>query len=55
MVFKVINNSASLNSFVFTLLVFKDYSKIIKLNASFSLVIQKAIIIKKAIVKIYKL
>jgi hypothetical protein len=55
MAFKAINNLASLNSLVLTLLVFKAYLKIVKLNALFFIVAQKAITIKKAMAEIYKL
>jgi hypothetical protein len=55
MAFKAINDSAGLDGLVLMLLVFRAYLKIIKLDTLSSLVVQKAITIKKAMAEIYKL
>ena len=55
MAFKAINDSARPNGLVPTLLVFKAYPKMIKLDALSPTVAQRATVIKKAIAEIYKL
>ena len=55
MAFKAINNTASPNRLVSTLLVFGVYPQIVKLDALLPLVTQRANVIKKAIVEIQKL
>ena len=54
-VFKVFNNTASLNSLVLTLLVFGAYPQMAELDTPSSTVIQRANAVKKAIVEIRKL
>jgi hypothetical protein len=53
--FKAINNSTSFNSFIFTLLVFRAYLRIIKSNTPNLTVIQQAAALKKAIEEVKKL
>ena len=55
MAFKDFNNTASLDSLVPTLLVFSVYLRIAKLDIPSLIVIQRANIVKKAIVEIRKL
>ena len=55
MAFKAINNSIGFNSFIFTLLVFKAYLRIIKFDTSNPIVIKRAAALKKAIEKVKKL
>ena len=55
MAFKAINNTAGLEGLVPTLLVFRAYPQIVKIDALLPLVIQRAAAIKKAIVEIWKL
>ena len=55
MAFKAINNTASPEGLVPTLLVFRAYPQIVKSDAPSPLVIQRAAAIKKAIVEIQKL
>jgi len=52
MAFKAINNLASPKGLVPILLVFRAYPQIVKSDAPFSTVIQRAAAIKKAIVEI---
>jgi hypothetical protein len=52
MSFKAINDSISLNSLIPTLLVYNAYPRIIKSNPLSLTVLQRAIIIKKVIIKI---
>ena len=52
MAFKAINNTAGLKGLVPTLLVFRAYPRIVKIDALLPLVIQRATAIKKAIVEI---
>ena len=54
MIFKIINDSIDFNELIFTLFVFDVYSRIIKMNASFFIVIQRVVIIKKTINEIKK-
>jgi hypothetical protein len=55
MSFKAINDSISFNSFILTLLIYSAYLRIVKSNLLSLTVLQKAIIIKKAIIEIWKL
>ena len=55
MAFKAINNTAGLEGLVPTLLVFRAYPQIVKMDAPSPLVIQRAAAIKKVIVEIQKL
>ena len=55
MAFKAINDSAKPNGLIPTLLVFRVYPRIIKLDTLSPIVAQRATAIKKAIVEIYKL
>jgi len=50
--FKAINNTAGLEGLVPTLLVFRAYPQIVKLDVPLPLVAQRAAAIKKAIVEI---
>jgi len=52
MAFKAINNTAGLEGLVPTLLVFRAYPQMVKLDAPLPLVTQQAAAIKKAIVEI---
>jgi hypothetical protein len=52
MVFKAINNTASLKGLIPTLLVFRAYPQMVKLDILLSLIIQRAAAIKKAIIEI---
>ena len=52
MAFKAINDTASPGGLVPTLLVFKAYPQMVKLDAPSPLVTQRAAAIKKAIVEI---
>jgi hypothetical protein len=55
MAFKAINNTASLNGLVPTLLVFNAYPQMAELDVLLLLVTQQTNAIKKAIAEIYKL
>jgi hypothetical protein len=55
MAFKAINNSASPDGLVSTLLVFEAYPRMVESDAPSSTVAQRAIAIKKAMAKIHKL
>jgi len=55
MAFKVINDLAGPKGLVFILLVFKAYPRIVKSNTLSPTVIQRAAVIKKAMVEIQKL
>ena len=55
MVFKVFNNTTSLNNLIPTLLVFSIYPQIAELDAPSPIVIQRVNAVKKAIVEICKL
>ena len=55
MAFKAINDIAGLKGLVSTLLVFRAYPWIVKLDMPLPSVIQQAVAIKKAIVEIQKL
>jgi hypothetical protein len=55
MAFKALNNTASPNSLVLTLLVFSVYLQMTELNALSLTVTQRANAVKKAIVEICKL
>ena len=55
MAFKVINNIVKPNNIVLTLLVYNAYLRIYELNLLSLTVIQRVIIIKKAMDKIHKL
>jgi len=55
MAFKAINNTASPNGLVPTLLVFGVYPQMVKLDVLLLLVTQRANAIKKAMVEIQKL
>ena len=52
---KVVNNTASLNSLVLTLLVFSAYLRMTRLDPSTLLIIKRTIAIHKAIAEIAKL
>jgi len=52
MAFKAINNMAGLGGLVLTLLVFRAYPQMVKLDAPLPLVTQRAAAIKKAMVEI---
>ena len=55
MAFKAINDLARPNSLILILLIFRAYSRIIKLDMLSPIVTQRAIVIKKAMAEIYKL
>ena len=55
MAFKAINDFISLNSLISTLLVFKAYLYIIEFNTPNSIVIKRAVALKKAIEEVKKL
>jgi hypothetical protein len=55
MAFKVINNSAGLNSLIPTLLVFRAYLYIVESNAPNPTVVKQAAALKKAIEEVKKL
>ena len=55
MAFKAINNTAGLEGLVPTLLVFRAYPQIVKMDALSPSVIQRATAIKKVMVEIQKL
>ena len=55
MAFKVINDSAGLNSLIPTLLVFRAYLYIVKSDVPNSIVIKQAVALKKAIEEVKKL
>ena len=55
MAFKALNNTASLNSLVLTLLIFGAYPRMAKLDTPSPTVTQRANAVKKAIIEIYKL
>ena len=55
MAFKAINNTAGPEGLVPTLLVFRAYPQMVKIDAPSPLVIQRATAIKKAMVEIQKL
>jgi hypothetical protein len=54
MTFKVINDSIELNDLISTLLVFEAYSRMIEMNASSSIITQRAIAMKKAMNEVRK-
>jgi hypothetical protein len=54
MTFKTINDSIELNDLISTLLVFEAYSRMIEMNASSSIIIQRAIVMKKTMNEIRK-
>ncbi len=54
MTFKVLNDSIDFNNLVFILLVFDTYLRIIKMNASFSTIIQRSIAMRKAMKEVRK-
>jgi hypothetical protein len=55
MAFKAINDTARLDKLVLILLIYSAYLRIIKHNPPFLLVAQRALAVKKAIVKVQKL
>ena len=55
MAIKAINNITNLNRLIPTLLVYKAYLKISKLNPSAPSIINQAVVIQKAMAKIVKL
>ena len=55
MAVKAINNTTGLNGLVFTLLVYRAYLRISKLDPFALFIIEQATIIRKAIAKIVKL
>jgi hypothetical protein len=55
MAVKAVNNIIGLNKLIFTLLVYRVYFKINNLNPFASFIINRAIIIQKAIAEIIKL
>jgi hypothetical protein len=48
MTFKALNDSVELNELIFTLLVFKAYSRMIEMNAFSSIITQRFIAMRKA-------
>ncbi len=54
MTFKVINDSIELNDLISTLLVFEIYLRMIEMNASSSIIIQRTIAIKKTMNEVHK-
>jgi hypothetical protein len=54
MTFKTINDSIELNDLISTLLVFEVYSRMMKMNVSSSIIIQRAIVMKKIMNEIRK-
>ena len=54
MIFKVINDSVNFNELILTLFVFDVYSCIIKMNASFFIITQCAVVMKKTMNEIKK-
>jgi hypothetical protein len=53
--FKTFNDSTNLNDLIFTLLVFNAYFRIIEMNASLSTIIQRSIVMRKAMNEVRKL
>ena len=54
MIFKIINDSIDFNELIFTLFVFDVYSRMIEINASFFIIIQRVVIMKKTMNEIKK-
>ncbi len=54
MTFKIINDSIELNDLISTLLIFETYSRMIEMNASSSIIIQRAIVMKKTMNEVRK-
>ena len=54
MIFKIINDSIDFNELIFTLFVFDVYSRMIEMNASFFIIIQRVVIMKKTMNEIKK-
>jgi hypothetical protein len=54
MTFKTINDSIELNDLISTLLVFDAYSRMIEMNVSSSIIIQRAIVMKKTMNEVRK-
>ena len=54
MIFKIINDSVDFNELIFTLFVFDVYLRIIKLNASFFIILQRVMTMKKTMNEIKK-
>ncbi len=54
MTFKVINDSIELNDLISTLLIFETYSRMIEMNVSSSIIIQRAIVMKKTMNEVRK-
>jgi hypothetical protein len=54
MTFKTLNDSIDLNDLIFILLVFDAYSRMIKMNVSFSTITQRSIAMRKAMKKVCK-
>ena len=54
MIFKIINDSIDFNELIFTLFVFDVYSRIIEMNASFFIIIQRAVAMKKTMNEVRK-
>jgi hypothetical protein len=55
MSFKTLNDSTNLNDLILTLLVFDAYSSMIEMNASFSTIIQRSIVMRKTMNEVRKL
>lgn len=55
MVFKAINDSISLNGFIFILLVFGAYLRMIESNALFSTITQRVVVMQKAVIEVRKI
>ena len=54
MIFKIINDLIDFNELIFTLFVFDVYSRIIEMNASFFIIIQRAVAMKKTMNEVRK-
>ena len=54
MIFKIINDSIDFNELIFTLFMFDAYSRMIEINASFFIIIQRVVTIKKTMNEIKK-
>ena len=54
MIFKIINNSIDFNELIFTLFVFDVYLRMIEMNVSFFIIIQRVVIMKKTMNEIRK-
>ncbi len=54
MTFKALNDSVELNELIFTLLVFKAYSRMIEMNAFSSIITQRFIAMRKAMNEVWK-